>query len=48
MQNTQRTELDIVKKHKRFNKLALKEWIAAYLFLSPILIIFGYFVLYPM
>lgn len=48
MQNTQRTELDIVKKRKRFNKLALKEWIAAYLFLSPILIIFGYFVLYPM
>ena len=48
MQNTQKIEPNLVKKHKRFNKLALKEWISAYLFLAPILIIFGYFVIYPM
>lgn len=48
MQNTQRADVELVKKRKRFNKLAVKEWISAYLFLSPILIIFGYFVLYPM
>ena len=48
MQNTQKIEPNLVKKRKRFNKLALKEWISAYLFLAPILIIFGYFVIYPM
>lgn len=48
MQNMQKVEHRLAKKHKKISKLDLKEWISAYLFLSPILIIFGYFVVYPM
>lgn len=31
MQNTQKIEANLVKKRKKVNKLALKEWISAYL-----------------
>jgi multiple sugar transport system permease protein len=48
MENTQKIEPNLVRRRRKISKLDLKEWISAYLFLAPILIVFGYFVVYPM
>ena len=46
--NTSTKKEKVKIKYNKFNKLAVKEWIAAYIFLLPALIFFITFVVIPM
>ena len=46
--NTSTNKEKVKIKYNKFNKLAVKEWIAAYIFLLPALAFFVIFVVIPM